>query len=261
MLLSALRGSHYDCRARHARKLRSFALYALQGFALLSLFGLALAVRQHRSPWPLVLGLPASSLWRGLCMARSLRACFMAACSACSPRPSGTVCCRVATGAARLSGQVPASRPVSPSCSRSSLVRSAADALPKSCPPMLACSFTTARHVTLVSSPNRAIAAFSAATARAVPAYPAGSDMLHVVASPDTTHRGRLLGSIFPPLTDAQNLPSGSGFRQYREQSTQQARRALGSGIQPEAPSLERGCGLLEGRFLVHDEHDEALAG
>ena len=34
----------------------SFALYALQGFALLSLFGLALAVRQHRSPWPLVLG-------------------------------------------------------------------------------------------------------------------------------------------------------------------------------------------------------------
>ena len=47
----------------------------------------------------------------------------------------------------------------------------------------------------------------------AVPAYPAGSDMLHVVASPDTTHRGRLLGSIFPPLTDAQNLPSGSGFR------------------------------------------------
>jgi MerC mercury resistance protein len=34
----------------------SFALYALQGFALLSLFGLALAVRQHRSPWPFVLG-------------------------------------------------------------------------------------------------------------------------------------------------------------------------------------------------------------
>lgn len=83
--------------------------------------------------------LPASSLWRGLCMARSLRARFMAACTACSPRPSGTVCCRVATGAARLSGQVPASRPVSPSCRRSSLVRSAAaDALPKSCPPMLA---------------------------------------------------------------------------------------------------------------------------
>ena len=34
----------------------SFALYALQGFALLSLFGLALAVRRHRSPWPFVLG-------------------------------------------------------------------------------------------------------------------------------------------------------------------------------------------------------------
>jgi len=33
-----------------------FALYALQGFALLSLFGLALAFRQHRSPWPFVLG-------------------------------------------------------------------------------------------------------------------------------------------------------------------------------------------------------------
>ena len=31
-------------------------LYALQGFALLSLLGLALGVRQHRSPWPFVLG-------------------------------------------------------------------------------------------------------------------------------------------------------------------------------------------------------------
>ena len=31
-------------------------LYALQGLALLSLLGLALGVRQHRSPWPFVLG-------------------------------------------------------------------------------------------------------------------------------------------------------------------------------------------------------------
>ena len=34
----------------------SFALYALQGFAVLSLFGLALAVRRHRSLWPFLLG-------------------------------------------------------------------------------------------------------------------------------------------------------------------------------------------------------------
>jgi hypothetical protein len=33
-----------------------FVLYALQGFALLSLFGLALGVRQNDSPWPFVLG-------------------------------------------------------------------------------------------------------------------------------------------------------------------------------------------------------------
>jgi FtsH-binding integral membrane protein len=31
-------------------------LYAFQSFALLSLLGLALAARQHRSPWPFVLG-------------------------------------------------------------------------------------------------------------------------------------------------------------------------------------------------------------
>jgi hypothetical protein len=98
-------------------------------------------------------------------MARSHRACFTAACSACWPRPSGTACCPVAASAARLSGQVPAPSSVSPSCSRSSLARSAANALLKPCPLMLACSFTTARHVTLVSSPNRVIAVFSAATA------------------------------------------------------------------------------------------------
>jgi hypothetical protein len=37
-------------------KFEGFALYALQGFALLSLFGFALDVRQHRRPWPFVLG-------------------------------------------------------------------------------------------------------------------------------------------------------------------------------------------------------------
>jgi MerC mercury resistance protein len=37
-------------------KSEGFALYAFQGFGLLSLLGLALAVRQHRSPWPFVLG-------------------------------------------------------------------------------------------------------------------------------------------------------------------------------------------------------------
>ena len=97
-------------------------------------------------------------------MARSLRACFTAACSACWPRPSGTACCRVASSAARLSGRV-LPRPDRPSCSRSSLARSAAKALLKPCPPMHACSFTTVRHVTLVLSPNRVIAVFSAATA------------------------------------------------------------------------------------------------
>ena len=138
-----------------------------------------------------------------------------AACSACSPRPSGTVCCRVATGAARLSGQVPASRPVSPSCSRSSLVRSAADALPKSCPPMLACSFTTARHVTLVSSPNRAIAAFSAATAQRRARLSSWERYVARSSLPryDTSWSAPWLH--ISSLTDAQNLPSGSGFRQY----------------------------------------------
>jgi hypothetical protein len=37
-------------------KFEGFVLCALPGFALLSLFGLAPGVRQHRSPWPFVLG-------------------------------------------------------------------------------------------------------------------------------------------------------------------------------------------------------------
>ena len=43
----------------------SFALYALQGFALLSLFGLGIAVRRHRSPWPFVLGVASLAALAG----------------------------------------------------------------------------------------------------------------------------------------------------------------------------------------------------
>ena len=43
----------------------SFALYALQGFALLSLFGLGIAVRRHLSPWPFVLGVASLAALAG----------------------------------------------------------------------------------------------------------------------------------------------------------------------------------------------------
>ena len=84
-----------------------------------------------------------------------------------------------------------------------------------------------------------------------------------VVASVDLDgdrKRGRLLGSIFPPLTDAQNLPSGSGFRQYLEnnQRNKQDERS-GPGFNLKLPRLNAVADFSEGRFLVHDEHDEAL--
>jgi hypothetical protein len=77
-------------------KFEGFVLYALQGFALLSSYGLALAVRQHRSPWSFMLGVASFvALARPFYGTFSERVRFTVICSACSPRPSGTVSCYV----------------------------------------------------------------------------------------------------------------------------------------------------------------------
>ena len=127
--------------------------------------GICRPVRRHRSPWPFVLGV--ASL---VALAGSLYGAFSQGVLSCGlfGLLAATVWNRV------LSRRRQSSTPERPSSSAQfrqpvsqSIItcRSAANALLKPCPLMLACSFTTARHVTLVSSPNRVIAVFSAATA------------------------------------------------------------------------------------------------
>ena len=221
-----------------------FALYALQGFTLLSLFGLALAVRQHRSPWPLVLGVtsPVALAWslHGAFSQGVLYGGLFGLLAATVWNRLLSRCYRCGTPERSSSG-VPSRQPVlqsiitCPECGRRATA--------------LRCLRVHLRLPGMSRSSQAQtgrLLRFLQLRLSAMPAYPAGSDMLLLVASPI---RRIVVGSLAPyflPLTDAQNLPSGSGFRQYLEnnQRNKQDERS-GPGFNLKLPSLERGCGLL----------------